>query len=88
MPTYTLSYVDDGRGVGRDVKFDAADAGGALVVAQQIKRGRSAILSEGSRQLCRLERRPTGIHSEMWVVMPVDAHMPVKPSKDDRLLQV
>ena len=70
MPTYTLSYEDDGKGVERKIRFEASDAARALTIAQSIKPGRSGTLWEGDRRLCRLERRMLGSASDVWVVRP------------------
>jgi len=74
MPKYTLSFDDDGTGDERHVRFDALDPAGALRVAQREKRGRSAVLWEGDRKLCRLELRATGPSSDVWIVGPVPAN--------------
>lgn len=68
MPTYTLAYEDDGRGVERKIEFDAADPSRALMIAQTLKPGRSAMLWQENKPLCRLERRLVGSSCDVWVV--------------------
>ena len=70
MPTYRLSFEDDGRGVDQVILFEARDPGGALHIAQRITPGRVATLCEGDKPLCRIERRPTGETSDVWVIAP------------------
>lgn len=81
MPTYTLSYQEDGLGCARRIEFDAVDSSAALRVAQQTKPGRRALLSEGKRPLCRIERRALGPSSDIWVVEPVLAGSRLKPHR-------
>jgi len=71
MPTYTVSLKEDGRGVSREVVFEAQDAGRALFIVQQLNTGRRVVLSEGSTPLCQLERRATRGGSDVWVVLPL-----------------
>ena len=73
MPTYRLSFEEDGRGAGRSILFEARDPGGALHFAQRIRPGKVATLSEDDKPLCRIERRPTGDASDVWVIAPVDS---------------
>lgn len=71
MPTYTLTYEDDGHGVEREIRFEAADPSRALTIAQFIKPGREGTLWQGGKPLCRLERRMVGEASDVWVVAGV-----------------
>ena len=76
MPTYTLCYEDDGKGVASHMQFEATDASGALRVAQSKKPGRRAILWDGERPLCRIQRQAIGDDIDIWVVAPVDEAVP------------
>lgn len=73
MPTYRLSYQDAGRGMEQVIQFEARDPAGALHLAQRLAPGRVATLCEGDTPLCRIERRPTGETSDVWVIAPADS---------------
>lgn len=70
MHTYTLTFEDDTPGSGQTIHFEAIDCGAALTQAQRARRGRIATLAEDGKPLCRLERRPLGLSSDVWVIGP------------------
>ncbi|GEM_PF-1302415 len=80
MPTYKLSLLDDGFGVGRNIVFDSDNASMALSVAENFKFGRQATLYEGEKALCRLERVKTGEISYIWAISPILAQREVAVS--------
>ena len=71
MPTFRLSYREDGRDVDEVIQFEARDPASALHLAQRLTPGRVATLCEDDRPLCRIERRPTGETSDVWIIAPV-----------------
>jgi hypothetical protein len=68
MVTFNLVYSDDALGSARRIEFEAADAHGALRIAQSQAVGRTAELWEGERKLCTLKR--VGPEGTIWEVGP------------------
>jgi hypothetical protein len=54
------------------VQFDARDPAGAFAYRPTHHAGRVATLCEGDKPLCRIERRPTGETSDVWIIAPAD----------------
>lgn len=59
--TYRLKFSDDGRGVPKDVEFEAPDAAMALLIAQREASNRSAELWCDGRRLCTIRRSNLGV---------------------------
>ena len=63
--TYRLRLTEDGRGLAREVEFEAAGAGEALRLAQSVCGSREIELFEDDRRLARVKR---AAHAGFWVV--------------------
>jgi len=58
--TYRLKFFDDGRGVAKEVEFDAFDAAEALIIAHGEASERSAELWCDGEKLCTIRRGSCG----------------------------
>ena len=56
LGTYRLKYKDDGRGLQRDIEFEAYDASMALAIAHREAEDRWAELWRDGRKLCTIRR--------------------------------
>ena len=64
--TYRLRFMDDGRGVPKEVEFEAQDAATALVIAHNEASDRSAELWCDGQKLCTIRRSA----KDVWEIRP------------------
>ena len=60
LHTYRLKFFEDGRGVAKEVEFDAFDAAQALIIAHKEACERSAELWCDGAKLCTIRRDGSG----------------------------
>ncbi len=60
MTIYTLKFIESRGDPAREIRFEAVDPGGALVLAQREAPDRPAELWEGARRLCTLTQTTGG----------------------------
>jgi hypothetical protein len=61
LHTYRLKFSDDGRGLQKDVEFEAEDAAEALMIAHKEASNRWAELWRDGRKLCTIQRTEQGV---------------------------
>jgi hypothetical protein len=79
LHTYRLKFMDDSRGLAKDIEFEASDAAHALIIAHKEASNRSAELWRDGKKVCTIRR----IGEDIWEIGGVERLAQAHQLRDD-----